>query len=44
VLKINMADYFGVEDAWKYRFPIYLTAAAGAEFVADVFLCPLEVS
>lgn len=24
--------------------PIYLAAAAGAEFVADVFLCPLEAT
>ena len=43
VIKINMAQYLGVHDAWTYRIPIYLAAAAGAEFVADVFLCPLEV-
>jgi len=42
--KINMANHFGIEDAWKYRFPIYLTAAAGAEFIADIFLCPLEAT
>lgn len=30
--------------AWEYRLPIYLAAAAGAEFVADVFLCPLEAT
>eukprot|EP00474_Spongospora_subterranea_P008910 CRZ09368.1 hypothetical protein [Spongospora subterranea] len=42
--KINTANYLGVEDAWKYRFPIYLASAAGAEFIADVFLCPLEAT
>lgn len=26
------------------RVPIYLGAAAAAEFVADVFLCPLEAT
>jgi solute carrier family 25 phosphate transporter 3 len=42
--KINMATSMGEEKAWKYRFPIYLTAAACAEFIADVFLCPLEAT
>lgn len=31
-------------QAWEYRLPIYLGAAAMAEFVADVFLCPLEAT
>ncbi|CAM9930646.1 unnamed protein product, partial [Hapterophycus canaliculatus] len=31
-------------QAWEYRLPIYLGAAAAAEFVADVFLCPLEAT
>mmetsp|Transcript_25781 Transcript_25781/g.62350 ORF Transcript_25781/g.62350 Transcript_25781/m.62350 type:complete len:308 (+) Transcript_25781:62-985(+) len=42
--KINMAQSMGEEAAWKYRFPIYLGAAAGAEFIADIFLCPLEAT
>lgn len=40
--KVNQAQYLGVEKAWEYRFPIYLASAACAEFIADVFLCPLE--
>lgn len=40
--KIRMANSLGDRDAWKYRFPIYLGAAAIAEFIADIFLCPLE--
>jgi len=42
--KIKMAETMGDEKAWKYRTGIYLTAAAGAEFIADVFLCPLEAT
>jgi len=42
--KINMAQRVGEEAAWKNRTPIYLTAAACAEFIADVFLCPLEAT
>jgi solute carrier family 25 phosphate transporter 3 len=42
--KINMAQSMGEEKAWKYRTPIYLTAAACAEFIADIFLCPLEAT
>ena len=43
VFKVNIAKSLGEKDAWNYRFPIYLGAAAGAEFIADIFLCPLEV-
>lgn len=32
----------GEQKAWENRTTIYLAAAAGAEFVADIFLCPLE--
>ena len=32
----------GVEKAWELKTPIYLVAAACAETIADVFLCPLE--
>ena len=42
--KINMAAYFGDEKAWAYRTIIYLVAAACAEFIADIFLCPLEAT
>jgi len=42
--KINFASYLGEERAWELRIPIYLTAAACAEFIADIFLCPLEAT
>lgn len=40
--KIKAAQSLGTEKAWAYKTPIYLGAAAGAEFIADCFLCPLE--
>jgi len=40
--KINMAQALGEQKAWDNRTGIYLGAAAAAEFIADVFLCPLE--
>jgi solute carrier family 25 phosphate transporter 3 len=42
--KINAAQMMGEENAWKYRTGIYLGAAACAEFIADIFLCPLEAT
>lgn len=42
--KINMAKSMGDEKAFKYRTGIYLGAAAMAETIADVFLCPLEAT
>jgi solute carrier family 25 phosphate transporter 3 len=42
--KINISKRVGVEKAWENRTAIYLAAAAGAEFIADVFLCPLEAT
>lgn len=42
--KIKTANAMGVEKAWQYRVPIYLGAAAAAEFIADCFLCPLEAT
>eukprot|EP00009_Paramoeba_aestuarina_P004757 CAMPEP_0201508152 /NCGR_PEP_ID=MMETSP0161_2-20130828/1599_1 /ASSEMBLY_ACC=CAM_ASM_000251 /TAXON_ID=180227 /ORGANISM="Neoparamoeba aestuarina, Strain SoJaBio B1-5/56/2" /LENGTH=310 /DNA_ID=CAMNT_0047902721 /DNA_START=70 /DNA_END=1002 /DNA_ORIENTATION=+ len=42
--KINAAQTMGEENAWKYRTGIYLGAAACAEFIADIFLCPLEAT
>ncbi len=40
--KIQQANYFGERKAWEKRMPIYLASAAMAEFIADIFLCPLE--
>merc|ERR1711884_444170 len=40
--KIKAAAAVGEKKAWENRTAIYLGAAAGAEFIADIFLCPLE--
>jgi solute carrier family 25 phosphate transporter 3 len=40
--KINIVNAIGEEKAWEMKTPIYLASAAGAEFIADIFLCPLE--
>jgi len=42
LFKIKAAGMMGEKKAWENRTAIYLGAAAGAEFVADCFLCPLE--
>jgi len=42
VFKIKAAEALGEKAAWENRTAIYLGAAAGAEFIADMFLCPLE--
>jgi solute carrier family 25 (mitochondrial phosphate transporter), member 3 len=42
LLKINIAQAMGEKKAWENRTLIYLGAAAVAEVVADLFLCPLE--
>mmetsp|Transcript_11475 Transcript_11475/g.18379 ORF Transcript_11475/g.18379 Transcript_11475/m.18379 type:complete len:329 (+) Transcript_11475:37-1023(+) len=42
--KINFANQLGEAKAWELRVPIYLGAAACAEFIADIFLCPLEAT
>lgn len=39
---MNITKSVGDQAAWDNRTGIYLAAAAGAEFIADVFLCPLE--
>eukprot|EP00468_Gymnochlora_sp_CCMP2014_P000878 CAMPEP_0167740948 /NCGR_PEP_ID=MMETSP0110_2-20121227/579_1 /TAXON_ID=629695 /ORGANISM="Gymnochlora sp., Strain CCMP2014" /LENGTH=318 /DNA_ID=CAMNT_0007624935 /DNA_START=106 /DNA_END=1062 /DNA_ORIENTATION=+ len=44
LFKINFAGQLGEKKAWEYRIPIYLGAAACAEFIADIFLCPLEAT
>jgi len=40
--KIKAVSALGEEKAWEMKTTIYLGAAACAEFIADVFLCPLE--
>jgi solute carrier family 25 (mitochondrial phosphate transporter), member 3 len=40
--KINAAKSMGERKAWENKTSIYIFAAAGAEFIADIFLCPLE--
>eukprot|EP00041_Stephanoeca_diplocostata_P004949 m.53786 g.53786 ORF g.53786 m.53786 type:complete len:311 (+) comp15462_c0_seq1:76-1008(+) len=40
--KINIAQRLGEQKAWDNRNSIYLVSAACAEFIADLFLCPLE--
>jgi len=42
--KIQMAQRLGPQGAWDNRQVIYLVAAACAEFIADIFLCPLEAT
>jgi len=44
LFKIQAVKALGEEKAYNNRTAIYLGAAAGAEFVADVFLCPLEAA
>lgn len=40
--KIQFTSALGERKAWDNRNAIYLASAAGAEFIADLFLCPLE--
>merc|ERR1712008_629801 len=40
--KIKAVETLGEEKAWNNKTGIYLGAAAAAEFIADIFLCPLE--
>lgn len=40
--KINITESLGERKAWDNRTGIYLVSAAMAEFIADIFLCPLE--
>jgi len=42
--KVQMAQAFGPQGAWDNRTAIYLGASAAAEFIADIFLCPLEAT
>jgi solute carrier family 25 phosphate transporter 3 len=40
--KVNIATRLGERKAWDNRTGIYLASSAMAEFIADLFLCPLE--
>ena len=40
--KIQAVDALGEQKAWENKTGIYLGASAAAEFIADIFLCPLE--
>jgi solute carrier family 25 phosphate transporter 3 len=40
--KVNIAQRLGEKKAWENRNYIYLASSAMAEFIADLFLCPLE--
>lgn len=42
LFKIKATEKMGERKAWDNRVGIYLGAAAVAECIADVFLCPLE--
>eukprot|EP00960_Hanusia_phi_P054811 762781-Hanusia_phi.AAC.14 len=44
LFKIKTAEALGPERAWAQRNNIYLGASALAEFIADIFLCPLEAT
>eukprot|EP01127_Copromyxa_protea_P014597 TRINITY_DN40_c0_g2_i1.p1 TRINITY_DN40_c0_g2~~TRINITY_DN40_c0_g2_i1.p1 ORF type:complete len:315 (+),score=93.65 TRINITY_DN40_c0_g2_i1:470-1414(+) len=40
--KVTFANKLGEQKAWDNRVSIYLASSAMAEFIADLFLCPLE--
>jgi len=42
--KIALAKKLGDQSSWDNRNYIYLGASACAEFIADIFLCPLEAT
>mmetsp|Transcript_58896 Transcript_58896/g.137617 ORF Transcript_58896/g.137617 Transcript_58896/m.137617 type:complete len:315 (-) Transcript_58896:96-1040(-) len=42
--KIQFAKQLGDKKAWDNRNSIYLGASGCAEFIADIFLCPLEAA
>jgi len=42
--KVNLAKAYGDQGAWDNRFMLNSLAAGGAEFIADIFLCPLEAT
>jgi len=40
--KVTFSKNLGDKKAWENRTAIYLASSAMAEFIADLFLCPLE--
>jgi solute carrier family 25 phosphate transporter 3 len=42
LFKVSFTKSLGDQKAWDNKTAIYLASAAMAEFIADVFLCPLE--
>lgn len=42
--KVQFAQSLGEQAAWDNRNYIYLASSAMAEFIADIFLCPLEAT
>lgn len=42
--KIQFVKSLGEQKAWDNRTGIYLASSAMAEFIADIFLCPLEAT
>ena len=42
--KIQAAQSMTEQQTWDNRNSIYLGASAAAEFIADIFLCPLEAT
>merc|ERR1719478_220109 len=44
IFKIKFCKMLGDQKAWDMRTPVMLGASACAEFIADIFLCPLEAA
>jgi len=42
--KVSLAKKYGDQGSWDSRFMIGSVAAGCAEFIADIFLCPLEAT
>ncbi|KAJ1419699.1 mitochondrial carrier domain-containing protein [Ochromonadaceae sp. CCMP2298] len=42
--KVQFSANLGEAKAWENKTAIYLASSAMAEFIADVFLCPLEAT
>jgi solute carrier family 25 phosphate transporter 3 len=42
--KVQFSKKLGERKAWENRNAIYLASSAMAEFIADIFLCPLEAT
>lgn len=42
--KIQAVTALGEQAGWDNRNVIYLGSSAAAEFIADIFLCPLEAT